>query len=408
MKIFADFHIHSKYSRACSQDLVLSNLVMWAKKKGVGLLGTGDFTHPAWLRMLKDELLESSDGLFVLKETPETGVRFILTCEVALVYKQGSKIRRIHNLIFAPSLEAVDKLVLVLEKRGVNLKADGRPIFKMSCEELLKVCKEVDERMEVVPAHVWTPHFGVFGSMSGFDSLEEAFGSMAKYVFALETGLSSDPAMNCRLRSLENLSLISNSDAHSLRKLGREANVFELCEMEVNFDGVVDAIKDKTNKKFLYTIEFFPEEGKYYLNGHRDCGFSVEPKDMKRLGGLCSVCGKKILAGVLNRVEESSKSQVGIFKNPRKFIKTIPLEEILAESLSVGVGSKKVKLTYEQLVKDFNEFEILLDLSEKELLKIADPKTVEAISSVRSGKIKLIPGFDGQFGKIEIFSKKAQ
>lgn len=420
MKVIADLHIHSKYARACSRDLIPENLAVWADKKGITVLGTGDFTHPQWLTELKAALVESEPGLYKLKPGLLPGqpkAKFLLTAELASIYKQGDKVRRVHNLVFAPNFKAADKFIALLEKRGVNLKSDGRPIMGVHCEELLKICKEADENIELVPAHAWTPHFGVFGSLSGFNSLEEAFGSMAKYVFAIETGLSSDPKMNWQVPALDNIALLSNSDAHSLRKLGREANVFEIDEKKLSFKEIIRAIGERNiggelddRSYFVETLEFFPEEGKYHFDGHSDCKFSCGPKDTKNLNGICPVCGKKLLRGVLYRVDDLAVGREYGFQPPRAvpFRSIIPLEEIIAETLGVGTASKKVLAQYEGMVTQVSEFEILLDTDPEEIARIAGPGVgaviAESVMRVRNGQVHIAPGYDGVFGKIQIYS----
>jgi uncharacterized protein (TIGR00375 family) len=407
MKIIADLHIHSKYARACSQLLTPENLALWARKKGIQVLGTGDFTHPKWLEELEQALVETKPGLYSLKEggTGKEPSLFMLTAEVSSIYKQGDKVRRVHNLIFAPDIAAAKRLNQLLEGRGANLKADGRPIMGIKCDDLVKLCKEADPAVELIPAHAWTPHFGVFGSLSGFDSLAEAFGDQAKHIFAIETGLSSDPKMNWQVSQLDGLSLISNSDAHSLRKLGREANVFEIPEAELSYAAIIQAIRAKDPKQFLYTIEFFPEEGKYHLDGHRDHKFSCLPVETKRLGGLCPVCGKKLLQGVLHRVDDLADRQLG-FQPSRAvpFKSVIPLEEIIAETWGVGVASKKVLEQYEKMVAQRPEFEILIDLPEAEIAALSTPAIAQSVIRVRAGKVHIEAGYDGLFGKIEIYS----
>jgi uncharacterized protein (TIGR00375 family) len=404
MKLIADLHIHSKYSRACSKDLTPENLAVWAAKKGISILGTGDCLHPKWLAELKNQLVETKPGLYSLK-SKDNKTLFMLTVEVASIYKQGDKVRRVHNLIFAPNFEAVDRLISSLEARGANLKADGRPIMGIPCPELLKLCKEANEAIEVVPAHAWTPHFGVFGSLSGFDSIEEAYGDMAKYIFAIETGLSSDPKMNWQISKLDKYSLISNSDAHSLRKLGREANVFEFEPKDLSYQQIIKVIKQKKPKQFLQTIEFFPEEGKYHLDGHRDHQYSCLPKETKRLKGVCPLCGKQLLRGVMHRIDDLGDRAYGFI--PEKsipFISTIPLEEIIAETLGVGVSSKKVIEKYEQIVSQVSEFSVLLDMPKQEIILLAGPEIAESVFRVRENKVTINPGYDGVFGKINIYS----
>lgn len=415
MKVIADLHIHSKYARACSPDLDPANLALWAKKKGISILGTGDFTHPGWFNELSENLVEEKSGLYKLKNS---GIETLFLCstELALIYKQGEKVRRVHVLVFAPSLEVVAQINFALSARGINLKSDGRPIMGLHASELLKILKDIDQRIEVVPAHAWTPHFGVFGSLSGFDSLDEAFGEESKYIFAIETGLSSDPEMNWKVPMLDNLTLISNSDAHSLRKLGREANVFEISPSALSYDQIIQILKNKNPQKFIETIEFFPEEGKYHLDGHADCKFSCEPSETKRLGGICPVCKKKLLRGVMSRVADLASlsfpragavpeaSRETIQRIPFRSI--IPLEEIIAETYGVGPASKKVQAKYFELTDQFSEFDILLDLSQNELINIADSQITESILRVRTGKVHIVGGYDGVFGKIQIYSLK--
>jgi uncharacterized protein (TIGR00375 family) len=406
MRVIADLQIHSKYSRACSQDLNPGNIGIWADKKGVAVIGTGDFTHPKWLSELKDNLEETKPGLYQLKNK-SAKTYFMLTAEVSSIYKQGEKVRRIHNMLLAPNFFAVEKIIAALEKKGCNLKADGRPIIGIHCDELVKIVLEADPSCVVIPAHAWTPHFGLFGSLSGFDSIEEGFGDQAKHIFAIETGLSSDPKMNWQISKLDNISLVSNSDAHSLRKIGREANVFEIPENKLSYDEIVRVIKNKNPEEFLYTIEFFPEEGKYHLDGHADCKFSCLPKDTtKKYKGICPVCGKKLLVGVLSRVESLGDREFG-FTPPRAipFKNVIPLEEVIAETYGTGIG-KKVLETYEKMVLKNSEFEILLDLPKEEIAKISDPMVAESVMRIREGKVRIEGGYDGVFGKIHIYEEK--
>ena len=404
MRIIADLQIHSKYSRACSQDLTPKNIGLWADKKGIAVIGTGDFTHPKWLLELRQALEETRPGLFQLKDKSAKAY-FMLTSEISSIYKQGEKLRRQHTCVFAPSFAAVDRFIANLEAKGANLKSDGRPITGIHCDDLVKLALEADSKNFIVPAHAWTPHFGVFGSLSGFDSIAEAFGDQAGHIYAIETGLSSDPKMNWQISALDKYALLSNSDAHSLRKIGREANVFEIPETELSYGSIIEAIKSKDPKKFLFTIEFFPEEGKYHLDGHADCKFSCEPEKTKSLGGRCPVCGKKLLVGVLNRVAELADREYGFMPEgaiPYKNI--IPLEEIIAETFGVGTGSKRVLETYDRMTDKYPEFEILLDLSEDQLTKISAPEIAMAVLRVRSGQVRVEGGYDGVFGKIHIFS----
>ncbi|MBU2109998.1 endonuclease Q family protein [Patescibacteria group bacterium] len=411
MKIVADLHIHSKYSRAVSQEMTLENIDVWARKKGIQVMATGDFTHPQWFNEIKTKLKQSEDGLYKIParlrydEVVAGGqnTRFMLTTEISSIYSKNGKVRRIHNLIFAPSIEAVEKINTKLGWIG-NLKSDGRPILGLDSKELLKIVLDADEKCVLVPAHAWTPWFSIFGSMSGFDSIEECFEEMAPYIFAIETGLSSDPSMNWRLSALDKISLISNSDSHSLQKLGREANVFD-CEL--SYGGIIDVIKSKDPKKFLYTIEFFPEEGKYHYDGHRDCGISFSPSETKKHGDKCPVCGKNLTVGVLNRVNELADRKDG--EKPANVIpykNLISLDEIIGEAFGVGPKSKKVMAAYEKLISALgSELKILEESSYDEIAGASDQKIAEAVKKVREGKVNIKPGYDGEYGKISIFGE---
>jgi len=399
MKFIADFHIHSKYSRAVSPLMDLRNLDMWAQIKGIKVLGTGDFTHPKWFGEIKKDLEPAEPGLFKLRGV-DSLTRFILTSEISCIYKKSGKVRKIHIIIFAPSIDVVEKINNKLAKIG-NLKADGRPILGLDAKELAKIALDIDENCLIVPAHVWTPWFSVFGSKSGFDSLEECFEEYTKYIYAVETGLSSNPVMNWRLSRLDKITLISNSDAHSLPKIGREANVFDT---ELSYKGILEAIKTKGGKKFLYTIEFFPEEGKYHYDGHRLCNIGLTPQQSKKYNNICPKCGKPLVIGVLNRVEELADRPVGFVpKNAVQFKSLIPLSEIIAESLCKSVSSKEVTKHYNNLIKSLgNEFKILLEVTEEEIAKNSSLKIANGVIKMREGKIFIEPGYDGVYGKIKI------
>jgi len=398
MKIIADLHIHSKYSRAVSREMTLENIDIWARKKGIQVMGTGDFTHPQWFNEIKTKLKPAEPGLFKLADS----TRFMLTTEISSIYSKGGKVRKIHNLVFAPSIEAVEKINTKLGWIG-NLKSDGRPILGLDSKELLKIILDIDDQCVLVPAHAWTPWFSIFGSMSGFDSIEECFEELSSHIFAIETGLSSDPAMNWRLSKLDKISLISNSDSHSLQKIGREANVFE-CEL--SFDAIIDAIKSRDPKKFLYTIEFFPEEGKYHYDGHRLCNISMSPEETKKNSGICPVCHKKMTIGVMNRVAKLADRKAGQGNDGRvPFKNLIPLNEIIADVFGVGVSSKAVKKQYEDLIKNIGtEFRVLLEAGYEELSKATSLAIANGIISVRERKVELIPGYDGEYGKIKIIN----
>ncbi|MEK7238146.1 MAG: endonuclease Q family protein [Nitrospirota bacterium] len=400
-RIIADLHVHSGYSRATSKDMNVATMALWAKKKGINLLGTGDFTHPIHFANLKAALKSAGNGLYTTSIEPS--VFFMLTAEISSIYSFKGKVRRIHNIIMSPSIEIAEKINSALKKRG-NLSSDGRPILGTPAKDLLKIVLDISEDCLFVPAHAWTPWFSVFGSNSGFDSIEECFGEYSKYIYAIETGLSSDPEMNWRLSALDRITLISNSDAHSPGKLGREVNIFK-CKMD--YYEIMDAIKKKDKKRFLYTVEFFPEEGKYHYDGHRLCNILFSPEETKKHNNICPVCKKPLTVGVMNRVNEIADRKEGFIPDnaiPSKHM--VPLEEIIAEAFNAKVNTVKVKREYEKLVALHTEFEILIDLSETGLYKIADRKITEGILKVRAGDINIIPGYDGVYGKISIFSKQ--
>ncbi len=412
MKFIADLQIHSKYSRAVSPEMILEELDRWADDKGILVMGTGDFTHPAWFTELKEKLEPAEPGLFKLKPQYKrktikgtlAETRFMLTAETSHIYKRGGKTRRVHQLIFAPDIKTAEKLNTQLGWIG-NLKSDGRPILGMDSEELVKVAVGINPDITIIPAHIWTPWFSVFGSMSGFDTLEECFGDHAKYIFAIETGLSSDPPMNWRLSKLDNISIVSNSDSHSLQKIGREANVFD-CEL--SYKNIIDAIKNRDLKKFLYTIEFFPEEGKYHYDGHRLCGICFSPEESKQNSNNCPKCGRPLTIGVLNRVEQLADRPEG-YRDPNRVPhkSLIPLDEVIAEALAVGVNTKSVEKEYENLIKAFtSEFNTLLEAPVSQIAAVCGRAEIaEAIDRLRQGRVKIKPGFDGEFGKIKIFDE---
>jgi uncharacterized protein (TIGR00375 family) len=408
MRIIADLHIHTKYSRATSREMNLDSIALWARRKGINLVATGDFTHPAHFSSIEEKLEPTGNGLFVHKGklSEEKAIRFMLTAEVSNIFSQDGRTRKIHNLIFAPSLEAARRINTTLARLG-NVLSDGRPIFGFSAKDLVKVVMDSSPDCMLIPAHAWTPWFSIFGSKSGFDSIEECFGDYSRYIHAIETGLSSNPEMNWRLSALDDITLISNSDAHSPAKLGREANVFS-CEMD--YYEITKVIKEKDCKKFLFTIEFYPEEGKYHYDGHRSCGVLFSPEETKKADARCPVCGDGVTVGVMSRVEELSDRPVGYL--PEGVIparQLVPLTEILSEAFERGVNTAAVKKEYMRLTNAAgSEFSILLDMTEEDLMKIAHPRVVEAIMKVRSGDISITPGFDGEFGKIKIFGKTGE
>lgn len=408
MRIIADLHIHSKYSRATSPDMNLLTLAKWARIKGIDLLGTGDFTHPAHFADISEKLTPAGNGLFALKDQPTAArpVQFMLTAEVSNIFTQGNRTRKIHSLIFAPTLKAASRMNAAFARLG-NVASDGRPIFGFPAIDLLKIVLDASPDAMLVPAHAWTPWFSIFGSKSGFDSIEECFGGLSKHIHAIETGLSSDPQMNWRLSALDKVALISNSDAHSPKKLGREANVFD-CAMD--YFEITGIIKKKDNKRFLYTVEFYPEEGKYHSDGHRSCGVLFTPEETLKAGKTCPVCGSGVTVGVMSRVNELADRPAGFVPpNAVPARHLVPLEEILAEVLDCGVAAKKVAKEYERLTNAAGgEFMVLLDLEEDEIKDIADEKTALAVMKVRKGELNITPGFDGEFGKIKIFGKSPE
>lgn len=412
MFYLADLHIHSHFSRATSPELDLESLYQWAQIKGINIVGTGDFTHPGWIKELKDKLEPDDNGLFRLKNPPsspalpglkltKTEVRFCLSAEISSIYKYGDKVRKNHNLIFAPDFDTAERINARLSTIG-NLTADGRPILGLSSRDLLEIITHCSDRAYLIPAHVWTPWFSTLGSKGGYDSIEDCFRDLSGLIFALETGLSSDPAMNWKWSALDRFSLISNSDCHSPQKLGREINRFDT---ELSYDGVFEALK--TRKGFLGTYEFFPEEGKYHLDGHRKCNVVLSPEETIRCKGICPVCGKPLTIGVLNRVEFLSDRQQ--FQKPEgmpDFDYRIPLPEILAEIKGVGEKSKSVMQAYQNALSlAGNEFALLSEMPAEDIRHHGDSVLAEAISRMRNREVHPQPGYDGKYGVIHIFEE---
>lgn len=402
MKFVADFHLHSKYSRATSRDFDLDKISKWAEIKGIKVIGTGDFTHPLWFNELKEKLEPAAPGLFKLKKD-DHGVFFILTSEISCIYAKKNKVRKIHVVIFAPGFEVVEEINRRLGAIG-NLKSDGRPILGLDAKELLRIIIDVSPDCFFVPAHCLTPWFSIFGSKSGFDSVEECFEELTPHIYALESGLSADPDMVRRIPDGRRLCIISNSDAHSPEKIGREANVFDA---DIDYYSIIDSIKTKDPKRFLYTVEFYPEEGKYHYDGHRACKVCLSPEESEKYNEICPVCGRPLTIGVANRVSKiSDRKDV---KNGIPFKKLVPLKEIISECLGVGVLSKAVKKEYDKLINAFSsEFNVLLDVSIKDIEKASDKLMAEAVKRVREGNLSISPGFDGEFGKVSIFSQKEE
>ena len=426
MRYIADLHIHSKYSRACSKELVPEKIDLWCRIKGIDIVTTGDFTHPKWFVELSEKLEPAEAGLYRLKkefqavhpqfsEKSPRDIMFILGTELSCIYKKGDKTRRVHHLVFAPSLEVVRKINGELEKRDFNLKSDGRPILGIVSEDLLKLLLEIDERIVLIPAHAWTPWFAIFGSKSGFDSIEECFGNLAKNIFAVETGLSSDPPMNRQNSWLDSVALISNSDAHSLQVLGREANIFE--GEKISYALLFEAIKkssisargakrNKTPLQLVKTVEFYPDEGRYHFDGHSNCKIVLHPREAKKFKNICPICGKPLTLGVLHRTEElADRKEAEIPEDRAGFIYSVELEKIIAEAVGVrGRRSKAVAKHYWDLINKFGgELPLLLNAEENELRRVASAGITEAIRRVRAQELQISPGYDGEYGVIKIF-----
>lgn len=430
MQVVSDLHLHSKYSRAVSQAMNLETMSKTALEKGLDLLSTSDWTHPLWFKELKSKLKEVREGVYSVKtsDNKEKEVFFLLSTEISSIYKEADKLRRIHSLVFAPNLEVAGRINMELGKRGCNLSSDGRPIIGLSAKNLLQLILEIDERCFMIPCHVWTPHFGLYGSASGFNSLYECFQDLSPFVYGIETGISSDPEMNWGIKELATRSILSFSDAHSPAKMGREATVFEL--EEVTYENVRKAIMRQSLKttagsdqlslnKIVYTIEFYPEEGKYHFSGHRNCKISYAPSELKEKGNLCPVCGRVLTEGVVERVQHlqslpakaNSKSNnnhlkwfLDPFKNQPPFVKIVPLNEVVAESLSSTVFSQKTRNLVLLLIQAFgSEFEVLLKAPFEKISQVAGEKVAEGLEKVRKGDLAILPGFDGEYGKVKLW-----
>ena len=392
MKVIADLQIHSRFSRATSSSLNLANLENYAKLKGLNLLGTGDFTHPKWLAELKNELKEDGSGILISK----SGFHFVLQGEISNIYTQDGKGRRVHTLLLAKNFETVEQINAALLKKG-RLDYDGRPSFGFSCIELAEMMKEIDDDIEIIPAHAWTPWYGIFGSMSGFDSVEECFQEKSKHIYAIETGLSSDPAMNWRLSKLDKYTLVSSSDAHSFWpwRLGREANIFDI---DWSYNDLLQAIRKR--KGFVETIEMWPHEGKYHYTGHRACDVCLSPKESLKLKNICPKCKRPLTVGVAQRVEMLADREEGFMpKHAVPFKNLIPLSEVIAGTTGHAVSSRQVWEEYYKLTNAFgNEFEVVLNADDRELKKITSEKIAENIIRNRNQKIPFKPGYDGVYG----------
>ncbi len=417
MRQVADFHIHSQYSRACSGALTLTNIDSACRTKGIDIIGTGDFTHPVWFKNIKKELEEiNNTGLFKLKQANNNQVKFILTTELSLVYKKNNKTRRLHIVLHAPNLKAVTQLNTYLDKH-YNIRSDGRPILGMRAEKLMELLFSINDNFLIYPAHIWTPWYAVFGSKSGFDSLEECFDIWTPYIYAYETGLSSDPEMNWRLSALDNLTMLSNSDAHSLPNLAREANVFNL--KKITYQEIYQVIKNKYNRRTLssdeqnqksfldYTIEFYPEEGMYHLDGHRHCHIRLTPEESKKYNNICPKCHRPLTIGVMSRIAELADRPLGYQPNNRAdFVKLVELDKIIAESLNIkSRNSKKVQTIYQNMIKNLGpELTILEKIPLNNIRAKAGELIAQGIDRVRQGRLNIQAGFDGQYGTVKIFT----
>ena len=416
MKFIADLHIHSRYSRATAKNLDFENLYYTAQIKGITVIGTGDFTYPAWIREIESKLEETEPGLFSLKkeiardidktipENCRNPVRFILQTEISNIYKKDGRVRKNHNLVYFPDIASVKKFNAKLDAIG-NIKSDGRPILGMDAADLLRIMLDINDKGFFVPAHIWTPWFSMFGSKSGFDSIEECFGSLKSHIFAVETGLSSDPPMNWRIEDLDNVRLISNSDAHSPGYLGRNASVFNT---DLSFFHICQALEKNDLEKYQGTLDMYPHQGKYHYDGHRKCNICLNPASTAQIDGICPECGKKVTYGVLNRVQELATRPEGyVPENRHGFKSIIPLADILSEIFEVGPKTKKVAAYYTKAIEALGpELGILLDKSAEKIDSANVPLLAEAIMKMRTGDIKIDPGYDGEFGKVKLFSRQ--
>lgn len=406
MRYIADLEIHTKYARACSKDADLEHNHAWALRKGIDIVGTGDFTHPEWFRELQKKLEPCEPGMYRLRET-QSNVRFVCSSEVSCIWSQGGKTRRVHIILHAPDLASVERINSALGKLG-KLGSDGRPILGMTAERLCEVVFDEAPDSLVIPAHVWTPWFGMFGSKSGFETLEECFGHFTERIYAIETGLSSDPPMNWRLSQLDEKNIVSYSDAHSSPHLGREATVFELSEL--SYDALSRALRTRSNyasDRIESTIEFFPEEGMYHFDGHRACCVCWHPAETRRYHGECLVCKKQVTVGVLSRVEALADRPEAFIDDTRpSFVRLVPLPEIIANAYGIGKQSKRVMNAYHGLIeRGGSDYQILLRTPLNDLADYAEPALVEGVRRVRSGELHIEPGYDGVYGRVHVFTE---
>ncbi len=416
MQFIIDVHLHSRFARATSRNLNPSNLHKWSVLKGVDVVGTGDYTHPEWFAELSEQLEPAEEGLYQLEpgrraaveqELPECcrrAVRFMLSVEISTIYKKGDKTRKIHHVVILPTLESAARLNRRLGAIG-NLQSDGRPILGLDSRDLLEICLEADENVLFVPAHIWTPHFAALGASSGFDSLEECYEDLLPHIFAVETGLSSDPPMNWRLSALDRYAIVSNSDAHSPQKLAREATCFDA---ECSYPGIYSALKDRDPARFLGTLEFYPEEGKYHYDGHRKCAVCYKPEQTLAAGGICPVCGRKLTVGVLHRVERLADRPEGFRPDvapPYEYL--IPLDEVIGAAVGAGPKTKKVRAVYDRLLAEIGpELEVLRRAGLGAIESCGGPLVAESVRRMRCGEVEIYPGHDGEYGAISVFSEE--
>ncbi|HDI01154.1 MAG TPA: DNA helicase UvrD [Candidatus Bathyarchaeota archaeon] len=412
VRVIADLHIHSKYSRATSKKMDVEHIARFAAIKGLKIVGTGDFTHPLWFRELKASLEEEGDtGLYRPLRPPSSPILFMLTAEVCTAFRSDvdGKAHRIHHVILAPSMEAAEQVSDALSAFG-DLGSDGRPTLSMSPAELIEVVLEACPEAEVIPAHIWTPWFSLFGAFSGFDRIEDCYEDMTSHIHALETGLSSDPPMNWRVSALDKFILVSNSDSHSFYpwRIGREAIVFELEPHEISYRAILRAIRHRDTKRLVMTIEVNPAYGKYHWTGHRKCGISLPPEEAIRLGNRCPICGRELTKGVEQRVEELADRPYGFRpEGAAGYVHLLPLSEIIMKVIGASSpNSREVWRIYEQLVARFgDEYSVLLDAGRDEIMAVAGPEVAEAIVRVREGRVKVVPGYDGVYGELLLFEE---
>lgn len=444
-ELVLDLHIHSRYSRAVSPRMNLPNMYMWGRRKGINILSVTDYTHPLWFKEAKNSLIEVNEGVYKLKDEERLkgelgiignrdflGPYFMLSVEVSAIYSEEGVSHRIHNLVFAPSFSIVEKINAEFLKRGFNLSADGRPTFEsFSTKDLLELLYSIDNKIALIPCHIWTPWFSLYGSRSGYNHLSDCFGKYSKYIFAIETGLSSDPAMNWRIKELESRSIVSFSDAHSLEKMAREATVIvptdsvkRIKKEDITYSNILNSFVRGKERSFKigYTIEYYPEEGKYHYTGHRNCGIAYSPQDDKQKGIICPVCRRELTVGVMHRVEELADIGISNFKyetddkgvvwviDPKyvrpKYVSLVPLIEILTEALNSGASSNSVVSMYSNLIDEFDsELELLLRTSLEDIRRVGGKKIAQAIEKVRTRNISIKPGFDGEYGHVSIWQE---